>query len=305
MPPHRDSLSCRRAMAGLALGVLPGGAAGFAAGRALFLHAQLVRGQADAVGTARQARWADYVHLLRTRSYVLDTLGMTAMTSRRALAAHEQADEVVARDPLDAAMPDPRDAAVGEHHLQRRAASPASRRTSRSTARPRSSRRCHRSCTSLAGRVRGVPQPVATGRLAQDLVDHARLDARPRRPHGWISKISFIRSSERTTHPSTALAPPDSPEPAPRGTTGTPCAEAALRTAETSTVDLASTTASGLPAVNPGAWSLRYDASRSGSRTTSSPARAPRRSSRTPTISSPRRCRSPAPRATAAAPAPS
>src|SRR4029077_8923291 len=37
------------------------------------------RGQADAV-THRTARWADYKLILATPSYVLNTLGMTAMT---------------------------------------------------------------------------------------------------------------------------------------------------------------------------------------------------------------------------------
>src|SRR6202789_3139232 len=37
------------------------------------------RGLADRA-SARQARWSDYLLLLRTPSYVLDTLGLTAMT---------------------------------------------------------------------------------------------------------------------------------------------------------------------------------------------------------------------------------
>jgi MFS family permease len=38
------------------------------------------RGQSDAGSVARKATWADYAVLLRTPSYVLDTLGMTALT---------------------------------------------------------------------------------------------------------------------------------------------------------------------------------------------------------------------------------
>jgi hypothetical protein len=44
------------------------------------------------------------------------------------------------------------------------------------------------------------------------------------------TSIARIRSRLSTMPPSTALDPPDSPEPAPRGTTGTPCV-AAHRTA--------------------------------------------------------------------------
>jgi MFS family permease len=44
-----------------------------------FLMRDPPRGQADAV-EHRMARWADYKLILRTPSYVLDTLGMTAMT---------------------------------------------------------------------------------------------------------------------------------------------------------------------------------------------------------------------------------
>src|SRR5207249_4427111 len=38
------------------------------------------RGQADAARTSRAARFKDYLDLMRIPSYVLDTLGMTAMT---------------------------------------------------------------------------------------------------------------------------------------------------------------------------------------------------------------------------------
>ena len=47
--------------------------------------------------------------------------------------------------------------------------------------------------------------------------------------------------------PSTAVEPPDSPEPAPRGTTGTRCADAQRSTAWTSRCR-ARTTAGGPPA---------------------------------------------------------
>ncbi len=57
--------------------------------------------------------------------------------------------------------------------------------------------------------------------------------------------------------PSTAVAPPDSPEPAPRGTTGTECAVAQRITAATSSVLRARTTASGVPAWGSRAQSCR------------------------------------------------
>ena len=62
-------------------------------------------------------------------------------------------------------------------------------------------------------------------------------------------RISRIRSSDSTMPPSTAVEPPDSPEPAPRGTTGTSCAGAQRSTACTSSVQVARTTASGQPGV--------------------------------------------------------
>ena len=57
-----------------------------------------------------------------------------------------------------------------------------------------------------------------------------------------------IRSSESTMPPAIAELPPDSPEPAPRGTIGTFASAAMRTTAWTSAVDVALTTASGTPA---------------------------------------------------------
>ena len=55
--------------------------------------------------------------------------------------------------------------------------------------------------------------------------------------------------------PSTALLAPASPDPAPRGTTGTPCRLATCMTATTSAVLRGSTTAAGVPAGASMAWS--------------------------------------------------
>ena len=63
-----------------------------------------------------------------------------------------------------------------------------------------------------------------------------------------ISTIASMRSSERITPPSTALAPPDRPVPAPRGTIGTPAAAHALTTAATSAVLVGRTSAIDFPA---------------------------------------------------------
>src|SRR5690606_38361394 len=52
-----------------------------------------------------------------------------------------------------------------------------------------------------------------------------------------MRRIRFIDSRDSTTPPATALAPPDRPVPAPRATTGTPCAAHAATTARTSAVD--------------------------------------------------------------------
>ena len=72
--------------------------------------------------------------------------------------------------------------------------------------------------------------------------------------------------------PSTAFAPPTRPEPAPRGTTGTPCRAATCITATTSAVLRGKTTAAGRPAGASIAWSRAYAAVTSGSvRTPSAP----------------------------------
>ncbi len=57
--------------------------------------------------------------------------------------------------------------------------------------------------------------------------------------------------------PSTALDPPDSPLPAPRGTTGTPWAAAQRTVACTSAASRARTTAIGVPAAGSRAQSKR------------------------------------------------
>ena len=61
------------------------------------------------------------------------------------------------------------------------------------------------------------------------------------------TSIARISSVDNTIPPSTAVAPPDRPEPAPRGTTGTPWVLAQRMTSRTSSVVRARTTASGMP----------------------------------------------------------
>ena len=62
-----------------------------------------------------------------------------------------------------------------------------------------------------------------------------------------ISRIRFIRVITTDTAPSTPFDAPVSPDPAPRGTIGTPAAAQARTTAATSAVDPGFTTASGTP----------------------------------------------------------
>ena len=62
-----------------------------------------------------------------------------------------------------------------------------------------------------------------------------------------ISRIRFILVSTTVTAPSTALAAPVRPDPAPRGTIGTPAAAQARTTAATCAVSVGNTTASGFP----------------------------------------------------------
>ena len=54
-----------------------------------------------------------------------------------------------------------------------------------------------------------------------------------------------MREHSITTPSSSAIAPPESPVPAPRGTKGTPCARQARTTRATSVLSLGSTTALG------------------------------------------------------------
>ena len=67
------------------------------------------------------------------------------------------------------------------------------------------------------------------------------------RDTGSIADLAHPLEADSTMPPSTAVAPPDSPEPAPRGTTGTRCAAAQRTAAWTSAVQVARTTARGLP----------------------------------------------------------
>ena len=61
-----------------------------------------------------------------------------------------------------------------------------------------------------------------------------------------ISRMRAMRANDTTTPPSTGIAPPDSPVPAPRGTIGTWCSWQKRASAATSPVSLGRTTASGV-----------------------------------------------------------
>src|SRR5919112_1420568 len=77
-----------------------------------------------------------------------------------------------------------------------------------------------------------------------------------------------IRSRVTTRQPSTAEEPPDSPVPAPRGTTGTRCSAAQRIATWTSEASVARTTARGRPAETSRDQSQRYGSTTSGSVTT-------------------------------------
>src|SRR5689334_6833076 len=83
--------------------------------------------------------------------------------------------------------------------------------------------------------------------------------------------ISRIFSVLNTMPPVTAVAPPDSPVPAPRGTTAILLAVAHRITVCTSSVRWGRTTAIAVPASGSNARSCRYDATMSGSVTTTPP----------------------------------
>src|ERR1700731_1208331 len=80
--------------------------------------------------------------------------------------------------------------------------------------------------------------------------------------------ISRIRSVDSTIPLSNAVAPPDNPLPAPRGTTATRCWVAQRNTVCTSSVRSGRTTAIGFPADGSSARSWRYDSVIAGSVTT-------------------------------------
>ena len=89
--------------------------------------------------------------------------------------------------------------------------------------------------------------------------------------------MARIRSVDSTMPPSTASAPPDSPDPAPRGTTGMPCALAQRIVTCTCSAVSARTAASGVPAVASWVQSKRYFSTASGRRR-----RRPRRAAAPP-----------------------
>src|SRR5258708_2275616 len=82
---------------------------------------------------------------------------------------------------------------------------------------------------------------------------------------GSMVRIAVIRSRDSTMHPSMALAPPDNPVPAPRGTTGTPSSFAHVSVVLTSSKQLARTRARALPAGTMSALSRLEPATMSGS----------------------------------------
>jgi hypothetical protein len=93
------------------------------------------------------------------------------------------------------------------------------------------------------------------------------------------SVILVIFSSESTMQPVVALAPPDSPEPAPRGTTGTWNEQAVRTVATTSSRQVANTTAAGRPYGAHSASSCAYVSSVSVFVTTASALSTARRAS--------------------------
>src|SRR3954454_10811280 len=92
--------------------------------------------------------------------------------------------------------------------------------------------------------------------------------------------IAVIRSVLSTRQPSTAVAPPARPVPAPRGTTGTRCSLAQRSAVRTCAAQPARTTARGSPGASV-VWSRRYFSIRAGSVTTTSSGSAARSCSTT------------------------
>src|SRR5947208_2991943 len=121
----------------------------------------------------------------------------------------------------------------------------------------------HRPCSAQARRRSSLTTPGWTTAI---------------RSSGSMAVIAFIASKETTTHPSTALAPPDRPVPAPRATIGTPCSAHHWTIFRTSAVSRGRTTAAGVPYGAHSASSWVKDAITSGS-LTSCPAGSRRSSS--------------------------
>ena len=98
------------------------------------------------------------------------------------------------------------------------------------------------------------------------------------------SRMRDIRANEITTPPSTGMAPPERPVPAPRGTSGTPCSAQKRASFATSAVSFGRTTASGVAISTAPSYSYRRRSSRAHSTFS-----APRRSRSAPASSAPRR----------------
>ncbi len=151
---------------------------------------------------------------------------------QQAFGTRDQREQIVARR-IEAFAAELDDLAVDQHARAPGAHCARSGRTSGNARHRNSRRRCRRSCTRSAtmDRVRSTGRALQLPRKSPDC---ARRAARPRcMSRGSMLRIRLNLASESTTPSRCGIAPPDSPVPAPRATTGTRAAWHSLRIATT------------------------------------------------------------------------
>ena len=148
----------------------------------------------------------------------------STIDAERALRADHQRGQVVAGDALHGAVPGADQPAVGEHDLEaeHRLAGDAVlgaeqaagvRGDVAADGRDRAARRVGRAPEAALGRAAALRSPLRTPGSTTASSSSTE-----------ISSTRFMRSVESTSSPAPPMAPPASPVPAPRGTTGMPWA---------------------------------------------------------------------------------
>ena len=167
--------------------------------------------------------------------------------AERALGADDERGEVEPGDALDGAVPEPQQAAVGEHEVdaEHGVAHDAVLRAQQAAGAGRDV-----AADRGDGAARGIGRPPQRrARPSAALRSALRMpgSTTASRSSGRTSRMRSMPRIDRAISPAPAFAPPARPVPAPRVTTGVPVAVAMRSVACTSATDAACTTARGLP----------------------------------------------------------